>query len=306
METLLRRYFWTIDLAVIAACCTCLGLAASALVAMNLAGARSAASVTGRTAAKSGAPPASPKSLQATLDRNMFCSGCRPAQDVASTALEAGEAQTVTRTALPLALLGTMCAPSPAQGRWSMAIVKDTESKWVGALVVGGRIRGARIARIAETRILLERGGRTEYLDLFEAGALPAVRSPAPNEPSARGIAATLDRGIRKVAERKYEIDRKVLDSALENVRMLSQSVRPVPEVRGGKMIGFRLYGVASDGFLAKLGLQSGDILSGVNGLELASPAMVMEAYAKLKSASHLSVTFERAGRKATTEYEIR
>jgi type II secretion system protein C len=305
METLLRRYFWTIDLAVVAACCICLGLAASAFVSMNLAIAMSTASVTDQTVAKSGAPLASPESLQATLDRNVFCSGCRPAQDVAATTLEAGEPQAV-RTALPLALLGTMCAPSPEQDRWSMAIVKDIESRWVGAFVVGGRIRGARIARIAETRILLERGGRTEYLDLFETGALPTSRSRETNEPSARGIATTLERGIRKRAEGKYEIDRRVLDSALENVQILSHSVRPVPEARGGKMIGFRLYGVASDGVLAKLGLQSGDILSGVNGLELTSAAKVMEAYAKLKSATHLSVALERDGRKATTEYEIR
>ena len=87
---------------------------------------------------------------------------------------------------------------------------------------------------------------------------------------------------------------------------LLSRSARIVPEIRDGKAAGFRLYSVRPDGPFAKIGMQNGDVISSINGLEITSPEKALEVYAKLKSASHLSLGLERNGQRITKDYTIR
>src|SRR4029079_12465657 len=87
---------------------------------------------------------------------------------------------------------------------------------------------------------------------------------------------------------------------------MLSRSARIVPEIRDGRAAGFRLFSVRPDGPFAKIGLQNGDVISAINGLELTSPDKALEVYTKLKSASHLSVGVERNGPQVPKAYNIR
>ncbi len=117
---------------------------------------------------------------------------------------------------------------------------------------------------------------------------------------------AELDRGIKKTGEHNYEVQRATVDSLLGNMSLLSRSARIVPEIRDGKAAGFRLFSVRPDGPFAKIGLQNGDVISAINGLEMTSPDKALEVYTKLKSASHLSVGLERNGQKINKEYNIR
>jgi general secretion pathway protein C len=115
-----------------------------------------------------------------------------------------------------------------------------------------------------------------------------------------------MDKGIKKLGEHAYEIQRQTLESVLGNMNLLSRSARIVPEIRDGKAAGFRLYSVRPDGPFAKIGMQNGDVISSINGLEITSPEKALEVYAKLKSASHLSLGLERNGQKVTKDYSIR
>ncbi|HEX7596845.1 MAG TPA: type II secretion system protein GspC, partial [Polyangia bacterium] len=103
-----------------------------------------------------------------------------------------------------------------------------------------------------------------------------------------------------------YEIQRSTLESVLGNMSLLSRSARIVPEMRDGRAAGFRLYAVKPDGPFAKIGMTNGDIISSINGLEITSPEKALEVYAKLKSASHLTLGMERNGSKVTKDYSIR
>ena len=87
---------------------------------------------------------------------------------------------------------------------------------------------------------------------------------------------------------------------------MLARSARIVPEIRDGKAAGFRLFSVRSDGPFGKIGLQNGDVIYAINGLEMTSPDKALEIYTKLKSANHLAVALERNGQKITKDYNIR
>jgi len=115
-----------------------------------------------------------------------------------------------------------------------------------------------------------------------------------------------LAKGIKKLGEHNYELQRGTLESVLGNMNLLSRSARIVPEMKDGKAAGFRLFAVRPDGPFAMIGMQNGDIISSINGLEITSPEKALEVYAKLKSASHLSLGMERNGQKVTKEYNIR
>jgi general secretion pathway protein C len=115
-----------------------------------------------------------------------------------------------------------------------------------------------------------------------------------------------LERGIRKVGDRRYEVQRSTVESVMGNLSLLSRSARIVADVRGGKPHGLRLLAVRPNGPLAKIGLQNGDVLVSINGINMTSPAKGLEVYSKLKSASHVALGLERGGKQVSQEYTIR
>ena len=212
------------------------------------------------------------------------------------------------RTTLPITLVAIMFAPAPADPRLSMAIIRDTEQKSAGAYSIDGLIRDATITDIAETRVDLDVQGRKEYLELFDKGPAPrrAAAAAAAAAPSGDPLAAELQKGVKKTGEHTYEVQRGTVDSLLNNMSALSRAARIVPEIKDGRSAGFRLFSVRPDGPFAMIGLQNGDVISAINGLEMNSPDQALMVYTKLKSASHLSVGLERNGQKITKEYNIR
>ena len=308
METLLRKYLWAVDLAVVAVCATFLGMAASGAVESKFASLPATAKAALSKPPKPAAKPAFNKETTAILKRNIFCSTCPSFFEETATDT-ATDVDVQTKTALPLALLAIMYAPPPNGIRWSIAVMRDTAAQTVGAFPVGGKLRGATVTEILETRVYLDNEGKTEYIDLFEAPAPPppppgAAPPAAPDKNDA--LAVDLAKGIKKVTENKYELQRSTLESVLGNMSLLSRSARIVPEMKDGKAAGFRLFAVRPDGPFAMIGMQNGDIISSINGLEITSPEKALEVYAKLKSASHLSLGMERNGQKTTKEYNIR
>jgi general secretion pathway protein C len=306
VETLLRKYLWAVDLVVVALCATFLGMAASGAVESRLA---SMPAPVRRVVAKPPKPSAKPvfnKDPTAILKRNMFCSTCPPILDEDVKVGDEPLVDVPVRTSLPIALLAIMYAPPPNGIRWSIAVMRDTEYKTSGAFPVGGKIHGATVTEILETRVYLDNDGKTEYIDLFEAPAPPPSPAAVAVAKETDPFSQELDRGIKKLGEHNYELQRGTLESVLGNMALLSRSARIVPEMKDGKAAGFRLFAVRPEGPFAKIGMQNGDIISSINGLEITSPEKALEVYAKLKSASHLSLGMERNGQKVTKEYTIR
>jgi general secretion pathway protein C len=317
VEAFLRKYFWSLDATVIAVCAALLGAAASGFVAsrfLNVAAPHKAARIA--MLAKAETPPRS-KKPDAILRRNIFCSKCPPIRlggdpEPAPVADEVVLIQPQA-TSLPLRLLAVMYSSDFAEREWNTVVIRDTESKSVGAYRAGGEIHGATLTTIQETRVFLDNAGKIEFLDLFAAPPpRPPPPPPSPIKRPAPVVAAAADpfsqelnRGVRKLGENRYELRRSTVESVLGNVSVLARSARIIPEVRGGKAHGFRMMAVKPDGPFAKIGIQNGDVLVSINGLEMSSPEKAMEVYAKLKSASHLSLGLERMGKRIEQDYSV-
>jgi general secretion pathway protein C len=308
VEILLRKYLWAVDALIIALCAVFLARASATVIGGKMVTSGGAAPP--RPARVAAPPPAAPvytKQVEEILNRNIFCSTCPPIIAPAKTGPDQPPPPPpMQRTSLNLKLLAIMFAPPPADPRWSVAIIRDNDAKSAGPFTIGSQLRDATIDDIDDDRVYLNfGGGRREYLDLLDRPQPAAPVAAAPAAP-ADPLAAELDKGIKKIGEHNYEVQRSTLDSLLGNMGALAKGARIVPETKDGKSAGFRLFSIRPDGPFAKIGLLNGDVVSAINGLEMNSPDQALLAYTKLKTANHLSVAIERNGHKITKDYNIR
>jgi general secretion pathway protein C len=301
LDFLLRKHLWAIDLTVVAVCAIFCGMTVAGLVATGPWS--PPPPVGGRPPSGAGVRLDSfDKRPDGIIARNIFCSDCRSHLAMA----DADELLPDSTSILPLALLAVMYAPTSRLGNLSVAVLRNTDSRLTGAFALGDQILGATISDIQATRIYLDREGAREYLDLLPPATARVAQTSAGAPRASAAVASELERGIKKLGEHRYEVERRTLDAVLENVGLLSRSVRPVPALADGKMTGFRLLGVHADGPLAKVGIENGDVLSSINGLELSSPDKVIEAFHRLRSASHFSLALARGHRRITNDYAVR
>jgi general secretion pathway protein C len=111
---------------------------------------------------------------------------------------------------------------------------------------------------------------------------------------------------IQRVSASEFNVDRQVVDKILENQAELMRSARIVPEQENGKVVGIRLFGIRPDTLLGTLGLENGDRLQTINGFDMASPEKALEAYARLRTADHLTVQVNRRGGNVNLDFNIK
>lgn len=150
-----------------------------------------------------------------------------------------------------------------------------------------------------------------------EAAAAPAPTPPAEDRAARRAARSSRTSGaaavppeiadkIQKVSETEFNVDRAVIDNILENQATLMRSARIVPEQKDGKTVGIRLFGIRPDTLLGTLGMQNGDRLEQINGFDMASPEKALEAYARLRTATNLTVQLTRRGKPLTINFNIK
>jgi general secretion pathway protein C len=171
----------------------------------------------------------------------------------------------------------------------------------------GSQIDGKEIDSVYPEAVFLKQTtGVLCSLTMFKPPAPPTPPPAAakPAEPKDPG-SDDLDRGIRQQSETKYQVQRSLVDKLLTNQAELMRSARVVPHEENGRVVGVKLYGIRRSSLLGKLGIQNGDMLRTINGFDMSAPDSALEAYAKLRTASNLSVAVVRRGAAVTMEYQI-
>jgi general secretion pathway protein C len=319
MDVVLKKYFWLITLAVIALCAGFAGRTTSHLVEQTWLTGDPAADVPLVARHPFLGPPEKThtKEVEPIVARNVFCSSCAPIKATPDNPAAGGESgpadPTPRRTELQLELVSTMVVPSDE--RWSMAVIRDTSTKEKdpalyakGSTLPGG---AARVVRIIEKKVYLTNNNRIEYLDLDGAGApaaTPAAAAPVqpmPTVASADPLDGEIDKSVRCNGGH-CEIDRPLIDKLLANTTMLATAARFVPSIKDGRPNGFKLYAIRPNSIFGKIGMQNGDTVKSINGMEMSSPDQALGVYTKVRSASHLTVSVERRGETVTLDYTIK
>lgn len=103
-----------------------------------------------------------------------------------------------------------------------------------------------------------------------------------------------------------YRMSRKDADAVFADTGSLATEARIVPFFKDGRSQGFKLYSIKVNSTFSSCGLMNGDVVKTVNGHAVDSPEKALEAYAKVKTASRISMELERYGKPHRLEIEVR
>lgn len=175
----------------------------------------------------------------------------------------------------------------------------------------GGDFGGKKVEYVSWDRVWLSNNGALCQAQLFQPEAPPkAAAAPPVASENTRGgppgVDPAISKGIQRVSATEFNIDRSVVDKILENQADLMKQARIVPEQENGKLVGIRLFGVRQDTLLGVLGMENGDRLQTINGFDMTSPEKALEAYARLRTADHLTVQINRKGANTNLDYNIK
>ena len=268
----LVRRPWLVTAVAVALCAGFAGRAACALVAASIP---DPVPVPPRPAAQAQPAVVAHRDTGQLVERNMFCSSCRPGAAAEPAELAPTQAMLIA-TGLGGETTATLVVTATAvQGAWE----------------VGDAIPGlGQLARIAPTWVeIVDAAGRHGRLSLRAAAA---DREPGTAMP-ARRSAAWSER-VREIDEQTYEIDRSLVRELVTGTTRAGARVMPVFE--RGELVGVRLLGVGADSIPTAIRLRTGDTLTAINGSTIKSLQQLLDLYAGLDQLSSVEVSVVRAG----------
>ncbi|MDD2815729.1 MAG: type II secretion system protein GspC [Thiotrichaceae bacterium] len=232
------------------------------------------------TAAKSSEPAL--LNLSPILEARLFGEASQSNNSTARTTT-----QIPPDTKLSLKLLGIYHNPDPQQ---SLAMIGTAENK-SGLYHIGKAVsNGVILSEVYPKYVILQRGDRYETLRLAGTGNNPALHPVAPQNLNKPSPARQLGNLQRQLAT---------------NPEALGRLLRVDPANENGKFIGFKLSAGQDPSLMAQFDLQTGDILTSVNGIELDSPLKGFSIVQQLSTANQLTLQIMRQGQSRTLSFNI-
>ena len=315
MEIFLKRYSWTLNVAVVVLAGVVAGRTVSALSAVHLA------------------EPVSVESPEAERPRTVHAVAstvnARSLADVFGVGLPSDKPEPEPEEPeeidlgeeVPTSLNATLVATVEARPeRFSVALITDNTSRSTAVYGIGDMLMGsAEILRVERRRVLVRNAGRTEYLEMDgeEGDSSPTVASATRRGPvtSPRRTEATrassspsgpdLSDSIERTGENEYTVAQDAIESTLANLNTIATQARIVPAFKNGVAEGFKLFSIRPGSIYAQIGIQNGDVVRKINGFEINSPDRALEVYQRLRESSRVEVELERRGQTVRKVYNI-
>lgn len=204
---------------------------------------------------------------------------------------------------LPLNLVGTIVHSNPDK---SVATIELKGKNMIVSYRTKADIENmATIEKIERAKVILLNlnNNQLEYIEsqtknkLSFKGSKPAIRSNS-NQGST---------DVTQVGNNQFVLKRADLLKYTNNLASILQQARSVPNrnPQTGEIDGFRLLDFQPGSIYEKLGLQRMDVIKGVNGDPVDSPAKAMELYNALKNSDKISISVERNGKSESLDYSI-
>lgn len=241
-------------------------------------------------------PPPSIASYEPIWSRNLFSSrGLLPGEgDLGMPNMDAAP----IRTALPLALIGTIMMQDP---RLSIATLEDkANGRQVYPVRVEDEVPGMfRVLEVEARKVVFLnlQTNRKEFVDLPEDDS--ASQSPVV-------FASPGSSGIQQKSMNHFVMSRAEIDAQMANISQVLTQARAIPHFENGVPVGLRLIQIVPGSLYDKAGIKNEDVLKAVDGEPVANdPTKGMELLTKLKTAKGLEITVNRGGRDVTISYDI-
>ncbi len=178
-----------------------------------------------------------------------------------------------------------------------IAIIEDINTRENRWFMVGDRLCGGRIADIQRGYLVLDIDGVLYQFGLPEGSVGGAIAGTV----SGRGVIMPGER----LDESTWRVE---LDSAIDmisNVSGIMKDARIKPYFAIGKAAGIKIDRIREGSVISEMGLEEGDILKGVNGFGLMTPARLFDAYRKYRNKSLIQLQLIRNEEPVTLTYNI-
>ncbi len=257
------------------------------------------------------APAATRKAVlqdyQGIVERNIFDSTAKPVVALQEEE-QAPAVSSAPMTRSDLSLFGTV-----VRAEASLAVIRTNRD--VRTYKLGAELQGGGLVDTIErnTVVIRYNNGSTQTLSLRDDEKAATASAPAAAPTTARGRAAAASAPaaqavggeIRPVGENRWVIPQQVAAQARGNLNELLRQARMEPNIVDGQTQGFVVRMIQPRSLLALLGIQRGDVLHEINGVELDSPEKALQIFQQLREARSISIGLERGGSNHTFQYEI-
>lgn len=202
---------------------------------------------------------------------------------------------------LPLGLVGTIVHSNPER---SIANIEVRGKNLVLPFTINHEIEKiATLTKIERNIVFLRNlnNNQIEFLEMKSTSKLSFSGSkPAGTEaPKASGE-------VKQVAPNKFELKRSdVLKYTSDMASVLQQAAMAPKRGASGDIEGFKFLSIQPGSIYTQLGFQNGDVIKGVNGEAVDSPAKAMELYNTLKNSNNIKIKIERDGRDTDFDYNV-
>lgn len=199
-------------------------------------------------------------------------------------------------TSLNLTLTGILAATEKVGSR---ALIAQGNSDEQPYSVEDQISRGVELQAIFPDRVILSRNGKLETLRLDKDK--PSSFTPASYEAPVE----VAEGNVRTITGTEaYELA-QIRETLLADPSQAANYLRVQPARIGGEMRGYRIYPGRNRQLFSTAGLRPGDLVTGVNGVNLDDPGRALQLLGDLSTASSLSVTVERGGNQQTINVNL-
>ncbi|MEA3435584.1 MAG: type II secretion system protein N [Thermodesulfobacteriota bacterium] len=195
--------------------------------------------------------------------------------------------ETLKQTELKLKLWGTVSG----LGGQTYAVIEEAKSRQQNLYKVGDAVQTATVKMVFREKVILSVNGKDEVLEIEEIRGSAGGRRPPQTPPRSR--------------RQKITLKRSQIESSVKNVNELMKQVKIRPHTENGQAAGLMLSSIQRNSIFRRMGLRSGDVITGVNGSSLVSVDDALKIYENMKTSSNMSIEIKRRGRNRTIDYNI-
>ena len=197
-------------------------------------------------------------------------------------------------TNLKLKLLGTVAG----EKKDTYAVIEEVGARQQNLYRVGDTIQNATLKTILRGKVILNVNGEDQILGIEKDSG----RSERSNY-SGKSNATPLNR--QSAALENITLKRSQIETAVQDINTLMKQVRIRPHFTNGEPDGLRVTGIRPNSIFYRMGLKSGDVITGVDGKNIVSVDDALKLYQSLQSSESLKLQLKRRGRSKTLEYNI-
>lgn len=235
------------------------------------------------------------------FSRNLFNSQGRiPGEEPPTSGTFIDQGGAPVKTTLPFNLIGTVILKDELR---SLATIEDKTAAAVYPVRVEDEIPAkAKIIRVEARKVIFlnKTNGRKEFVDMPED-----LQTTAPRIALGGVLKSGGGAGVEKLSSTQFNVQGGEVDKALGDFNNVLTQARAVPNFENGVPAGYKLFQIVPGSIYDKLGLQNGDVISGLNGQTINDPGKAFEMLGELKTAKHLELQVKRDGKASTFTYDI-